>query len=192
MTNIYFVRHCESDHRVRDEMTRPLSRKGERDCALVSAYLEDKGVSLVTSSPYKRAYETVAPFAKERGLNILCMDGFKEWRIGENRDADFTALLKRCWTDFDYKLTSGENLHEVQVRNIDTLSTLRRAHPNEAIAIGTHGMALSTIVNHFDKTFDFNRFTEIVHLMPWVVRLTFDGDACTAIESINLFTLKKP
>ena len=44
MTAVYFVRHAQSDGSVLDARTRPLTPKGQKDCALVTAYLRDKQI----------------------------------------------------------------------------------------------------------------------------------------------------
>lgn len=189
MTNVYFVRHAESDNRVHDEMSRPLTEKGIKDRALVSDYLESKGVSVVVSSPYKRAYDTVAEFAYRKGLDIICIDAFKERRIADGWIDDFAAYSKRQWSDFDFRLPTGESLGEVQARNIEALHRLLSAYPDKTIVIGTHGTALSTIVNYFDKTFTYDAFTDMVGLMPWIVHFIFDGDKCISMDSIDPFKL---
>ncbi len=187
MTNIYFVRHAESDYRIHDEVNRPLTDKGLRDRSLVSDYLDKKGVTAVYSSPYKRAYDTVAEFAQRKGLEIVCVDAFRERNIADLWIDDFILFSKKQWNDFDFKTSTGESLREVQKRNIEALQKLINTHPNETIVIGTHGTALSTVFNYFDNSFSFERFMEIVNLMPWIVKLVFDCDQCISIDSINPF-----
>ena len=187
MTNVYFVRHAESDHHVHDDMTRPLTEKGLCDRALVSNYFNDIAVAAIFSSPFKRAYDTVAELALQKGLNIGCMDAFRERAIADVWIEDFTSFSKQQWEDFDYKISSGESLRETQTRNIQALQTLLSAYPNETIVIGSHGTALSTVINYYDNTFTYEQFNQIVGLMPWIVHFTFNGDACASIDSINLF-----
>ncbi len=55
------------------------------------------------------------------------------------------------------------------------------------IVIGTHGTALSTIVRYFDSSFGYNEFNQIKNLMPWIVMISFDHNACTEIKKYNLF-----
>lgn len=53
--------------------------------------------------------------------------------------------------------------------------------------IGSHGTALSTIVNYYQPAFLYPQFEQIRGLMPWVVHFTYDGKICKMIEHINLF-----
>ena len=68
MTHLYYVRHAQPDYSVHDDLTRPLTEKGMRDCALVTDFLTDKSIDRVFSSPYKRAVDTVQPFAAQAHL----------------------------------------------------------------------------------------------------------------------------
>ena len=54
-------------------------------------------------------------------------------------------------------------------------------------AIGTHGTALSTIVNYYDSSYGHADFMAMVNIMPWVVKMYFDGQNCAAIEKLDLF-----
>ncbi len=67
-TNVYFIRHAESDNTVRDGRIRPLTPKGLADCSLVTNYLNDKNIDMVFSSPFKRAVDTVSDFALKNNL----------------------------------------------------------------------------------------------------------------------------
>ena len=186
MTNIYFVRHAESDNNVHDDMNRPLTKKGFNDRSLVFDYFKNIEVSAVFSSPYKRAYDTVAELAAKKGLDVVCIDAFKERRI-DGWIEDFWAYSKRQWDDFDYKILSGESLRETQSRNIEALHELLSSRCDETIVVGTHGTALSTIINYFDNTFSYERFAKIVGSMPWIVHFVFDGDKCLSVNPINPF-----
>ena len=44
--------------------------------------------------------------------------------------------------------------------------------------IGSHGTALSTIINYYDNTFGYADFQKNRSLMPWVVQFTFKGHSC--------------
>ena len=100
---------------------------------------------------------------------------------------NFTDYAKQQWADFDYKLAGGESLNEVQSRNMEALHELLAAYPDKTIVAGTHGTALSTIINHYDKTFTYDNFAHIANLMPWIVHFAFDKTQCLYIKAIDLF-----
>ncbi|MBE6900892.1 MAG: histidine phosphatase family protein [Ruminococcaceae bacterium] len=189
MTTLYFVRHAEPDYSNHDDMTRELSAKGLTDRVLVAEYLADKNIHAVLSSPFKRAVDTVRYFADSTGLDVITVNDFRERRVDSGWISDFDDFCKRQWSDFDYKLSDGETLREVQQRNIAALNNVLNVYSGKNIVIGTHGTALSTIINHYDSSFGYERFCEIKMLMPWVVRMEFEGQRFVSLHSVDLFSL---
>ncbi|MBQ8575808.1 MAG: histidine phosphatase family protein [Clostridia bacterium] len=182
MTKVYFVRHAEPNYNNRDDMQRELSAKGMADRELVTQFLSDKNIEIVLSSPYKRAIDTVAHFADNKGLNIEIVDDFRERKVDSIWIEDFTSFSKAQWADFDYKLSDGESLNEVQSRNIYALKKVLEKYKDKNIAIGSHGTALSTIINYYDNSFGYEGFEKIRTVMPWIVEFTFQNDKCISIN----------
>lgn len=187
MTHIYFVRHAEPNYNNHDDYSRELSEKGLSDRKLVTSFLTDKSIDIVLSSPFKRAVDTVKDFADAYGHEIETIDDFRERKVDNCWIDDFYSFAKKQWKDFDYKLSDGETLHEVQERNISALKQVLMTYANKNIVIGSHGTALSTIINFFQPTFGFADFETIRTLMPWIVHFEFEGERCVKIEGINLF-----
>lgn len=178
MTEIYFVRHAQSDHSVCDNRTRPLTEVGLRDSKAVTWVLEDKGIDYLMSSPYKRSMDTIGDLAEALGLPIHTDEDFRERKTGDHKGKPIMEFAEQQWTDFDYKTEDGESLREVQRRNIRALNRVLAEHNGEKIVIATHGMALSTILNYYYPEFDFECFKKIVDFMPFIIRLDFDGEKC--------------
>ena len=192
MTTVYFIRHAESDTSVKDGLIRPLTEKGMRDRALVTSYLADKEISAVLSSPYKRAVDTIADFAAKRGLTIETVANFRERKSDSDMprsDAGFVRFLKHQWEDFSYTHSDGECLRDVQVRNIAALNEALIRYRGQNIAIGTHGTALSTIINYYDCSYGFDDFMNMLEIMPWIVKMQFDGCIFRSIDKIDIITL---
>lgn len=187
MTEIYFVRHAQPNCCNHDDMSRELTEKGLSDRRLVTEFLADKNISAVLSSPFKRAVDTVKELADIKKLPVITVDDFRERKIDNIWIEDFNGFCKSQWSDFDYKLSDGESLREVQRRNIAELEKVLREYSGKSIVIGTHGTALSTIVNYYDSGFGYEQFLEIKGLMPWLVCMRFDGTSLVDIETINLF-----
>ncbi|MBM7642320.1 histidine phosphatase family protein [Streptococcus loxodontisalivarius] len=189
VTTCYFVRHAEPNYDNHNDYERELSEKGERDRHLVTAFLEDKGITAIYSSPYVRAKETVRPLADKLGLAVIERDDFRERKITTDWIEDFQAFSQQQWADFSYKLADGESLSEVATRNIAALEQLLEEHEGQNLVVGSHGTALSTIINHYDKTFAYADFERVKGLMPWIVVFRFEGKTCLSIEEVNLFEL---
>ena len=189
MTTVYFVRHAESDHTKGNETTRPLTEKGEKDCRLVTEFLKDKNIDVLVSSPFKRAVDTLSDFSEASGLSIETMEDFRE---RENEwfpdESDFWCFAQKQWADFTYTLSGGECLQEVQDRNVAALKGLLLRYPGKNIVIGTHGTALSTIIHYYNSAYGFSEFEKMVHHMPWIVKMTFEGTACAELQTIDVFS----
>ncbi len=175
MTQVYFVRHAEPNYMNHDDATRELTPAGRESTKRVTAFLLDKGITAVMSSPYRRAVETMRDFADTARLPIIHVPDFRERQVDAVWIDDFNSFCRRQWADFDYRLRQGESLREVQNRNVAALEQILRTYAGQRVAIGGHGTAICTVLNHYDKSFGFEGFQAMRRLMPWIVRLDFDG-----------------
>ena len=189
LTTIYFVRHAQPNYENHDDMLRELTAKGLEDRKLVTRFLADKNVDVVLSSPFHRSIDTIRHFANSKGLEITIIEDFRERRIDSVWIEDFNGFCKKQWEDFTYKLSDGESLSEVQERNISALNQVLKDYAGKTIVVGSHGTALSTIVNYYDNSFRHAEFEKIRGLMPWVVEFSFDGQTCVGIKQYNLFEM---
>ncbi len=187
MKTVYFVRHAQPNYENHVDALRELTEKGQADTALVSAFLRDKNVDLVLSSPYLRAIETIRAFAQEAGLPIEQIDDFRERKVGNGWIENFDEFAQRQWEDFSYKLPGGESLSEVQDRNLHALKEAFHRWPeSRCIAIGSHGTALSTVIHACQPKFGYGEFFRMAK-MPWIVEFHFEGEKCLSIVSHDLF-----
>ena len=190
MTTIYFIRHAEPDYTNHSDAERPLTQKGLEDSKLVTTYLSDQDIDMVFSSPYKRAVDTIRHFADLYNHPIEIVDSFRERKIDSCWIEDYTKFSEMQWVNFDYKLTDGESLREVQNRNIEALLDVLRKYKDRSIVIGSHGTALSTVIHYYDTTFGFAEFQKIRNVMPWIVKFTFDDVKFIGIEKIDVWRSK--
>lgn len=174
MTSINFVRHALPDESWKDDRTRLLTPTGLADRKMVIELLLKLPIDCFFSSPYKSAIDTISESANAFGLEIHTDERFRERQSGENGCAG--GLLERRWQDFNFCEEGGESLSSVQKRNIQALNEMLESHKDENIVIGTHGTALSTILNFYDPSFGCDDFKRIWHWMPYVIRLDFDGN----------------
>jgi 2,3-bisphosphoglycerate-dependent phosphoglycerate mutase len=180
MTRIYFVRHAEPDRKWNDDRTKPLSDGGLVDRMTIIEKLENKNIQMVFSSPYKRSYDTIEPVAKKIGLEIVTDERFRERKPG--KEGNNIELFKKLWSDFSHCEEEGESIGEVQNRNIEALKEVLDIGKDNNIIIGTHGTALSTILNYYDSNFGFDEFLRIINFMPYMVRLEFNENGFLGME----------
>ena len=186
MTQLYFVRHAQPLYRAHDDAGRELSPKGLTDRKLVTDFLLDKGITAVLSSPYRRAADTVRDFADTIRLPIIHIPDFREREVAGEWIDDFDAFCRRQWADFDFHLPGGECLREVQLRNLSALQRVLHQYDGQRVVIGGHGTSIATVLNYFDPSFGYEGFESIRRLMPWIVRLDFEGERFLGMEKFNL------
>ena len=188
ITTVYFVRHAEPNYQNKNTELRELTEKGRKDTALVTEFLSDKHVDAVLSSPYVRAMETVRPFAEQFGFEIETDEDFREHEIAHAwvEIPDFAEYFRSCWSDFDYKLPTGESLREVQSRNLAALSRVLHRYGGKTVVVGSHGTALGTLIHHFDPSYGYEGHVRITPLMPHVVEFQFDGEKFVAMQEHRL------
>lgn len=184
-TEIYFVRHAKPDFSIREDEIRPLTKQGLEDSKLVTEFLINKDITRVYSSPFKRAVDTVRDFADRIGLPIIPVADFRERSVGMWVD-DFSVFASKQWEDWDYKLENGDSLIETQERNLAALRKILLDNRGESIVIGTHGTALSTLINYYNPNFSLEDFNRIAKIMPWIVCFTFNEETLVTIEEFEL------
>ena len=187
MAEIYFVRHAQPNYDNHDDRNRELTPKGMKDRERVTAFLRERNIGAVLSSPYRRAYDTVAGFAGESRQAIHVVEDFRERKVGNEWIPDFNAFARAQWADFTYKLPGGECLREVQARNIRALNKALEEYPDMNLAIGSHGTAMSVVIHHFDPLFGYEEFRALQGLMPGIVQFTLEGTRCLQIQWHNLY-----
>lgn len=182
MTSLYFVRHAQPDHDFKDDRNRPLTDEGISDALKISELFNDIHVSAFYSSPYTRSLETVKGSAASKGLMVNLDERLRERQSGPH--GNNMEMFRKRWADMDFHEENGESLHMVQKRNIEAVNEILNKHKDEKVVIGTHGTALSCILNYYDQAFGCDEFLEIIDLMPYVIRLDFDGEHYTGREEL--------
>ena len=170
-THIIFVRHARSQYG-EDDRTRPLTDDGLKSRKVVLEALKEFKIDCFMSSPYRRSMDTIQPAADFFGMSIVTDERFRERKAGNWE----TGWLEKRWADFSCAEENGECLASVQARNVEALKEIISEHAGETVVIGTHGTALSTILNYYDDSFGLKDFMRIVGWMPYIVELVFDGN----------------
>ena len=125
--------------------------------------------------------DTIRPAAELRNMDIRTDEQFRERQCG-----DFTSdSLARRWADFSWAEENGECLASVQGRNMEALRDVLQKYAGQTVVIGTHGTALSTILNFYNPRFGLQDFLRIVSWMPYIIELNFDGNKLIGFKELN-------
>ncbi|MBR4387300.1 MAG: histidine phosphatase family protein [Treponema sp.] len=182
MTTIYFVRHCKPDGKIQDDRNRPLTEEGLEDSNKVAEILKDKKIVVFISSPYKRSHDSIKKAADSYGMAIQTDERLRERKAGKGSNNH--EMFKKRWTDLSFAEDDGESIGAVQKRNIEALKEILKKYQDKNIVIGTHGTALSSIINFFDKSFNGESFMKIIDFMPWILKMEFDGEKFLSKEDV--------
>ena len=182
MITVYFIRHAQPDPGCGYNPEFPLTEQGKRDAEYVADVLGEKKIDAIYSSSFLRAVQTVTPLAAKKGLEVIKEYGLRERAAGQWQEnyPDYAAYITAQLLDYSCKAEGGESLKEVQDRCFEVLDRIIEEYDGKTVALGTHGMALSTILTHYYPHFTEKDFHQIVDLMPFVMRLDIENS-----EAVN-------
>lgn len=174
MTRVYFVRHAQPDHGWENTRTKPLTEEGKKDSGAVTEFFRDMEIDAFYCSPYKRSLDTISAAAALFGIDIITDERLRERESGS--DGNAPGMFEKRWSDHDFHEENGESLNMVQERNIAAFTEILRTNKDKSIVIGTHGTALSTILNYYDPSFALEDFLRIIDWMPYIIELDFEDE----------------
>lgn len=182
MTKVYFVRHAQPEHDHEDDRTRPLTAEGIVDSRIVLEILKDKEIDAFYCSPYKRSISTIQETAEYYRRGITTDERLREREKGLNGNG--YGMFQKRWADLEYHEEGGESIGMVQRRNIEVLKEILEANDGKNIVIGTHGTALSSIMNYYMPEFGCDDFLRIIDWMPYIVELDFEGQNFVSLSEL--------
>lgn len=176
MTKVYFVRHAQPRHDWDNDRTRPLTEEGVLDTAKVLELFKGVSIDKFYCSPYTRSLQTIKSTAEYYGKEIAVDERLREREKGANSDT--RGMFHKRWEDKEFHEDGGESIQMVQDRNIAALTEILKENDGKTIVIGTHGTALSSILNYYDNTFQCESFLRLIDWMPFIIELDFEGQLC--------------
>ncbi len=149
MTRLILVRHAQSmPSSELPESDWPLSALGQDQAAALAPVLAELGVDALASSPYRRAIETLRPFAEAAGLPIAVDPDLRERALGgwlEN-PTEVEDAVRRMHADLEFCLPGGETGLACLARFRAALGRAIEQSDGAIIAVGSHGGVLSHLL----------------------------------------------
>jgi probable phosphoglycerate mutase len=147
---IYVMRHGESSVNIARRLTcrdlsGELTEQGREQSARAAAWLDDKRIGAIYTSPFQRAQETAAIIGDALGIAPEVDDDLCEMDCGDlegrtDEDAwDIWAGVMARWkaVEWDAAFPGGESLRDVQQRLLRAL--VRTATAPHNVVLVTHG-----------------------------------------------------
>ena len=159
-TFVLLIRHGENDWVGENRLAGRtpnvhLNESGRKQSGRIVEALTDHPLSAVYSSPMERCVETAQPVAERHGLAVTPETGVLEVDYGEWQGGSIKELSKSPeWqlvqhAPSSFRFPGGETLYEVQTRAVATVERIREHHPDQLVAIFSHGDVIRTTIAHY-------------------------------------------
>lgn len=153
---IIAVRHCKATGQESDA---PLTEEGLHQAKELADFLQEYRFDIVISSPFKRAVDTIKPYAEFNHTGIKTDERLAE-RILSNQtdpDWDWRFHLERTYNDEHLKFPGGESTFEAKQRVHSLIKELQDADHHSVLLV-THGNLMSLLINLYDPSFGFKEW----------------------------------
>ncbi|MDP2931861.1 MAG: histidine phosphatase family protein [Chloroflexota bacterium] len=147
MTEIMLVRHGETEWNVgeifRGRADIPLSQTGLKQAELLAAYLSDRKIEAVYSSPLQRAVKTAALIAGYHRLEVTIEPGLNDLDFGKWQGLSLPQVKEQYPTLFaewasqpdKVKIPSGESLADVRQRALRVVEEVIASYRGTAVLV---------------------------------------------------------
>jgi probable phosphomutase (TIGR03848 family) len=184
-TYILLIRHGENDWVGENRLAGRtpgvhLNESGVEQSQRLVESLSGHQLSAVYSSPMERCVETAQPIAENHGLAVTHEPGVLEVDYGEWQGGSIKELAKSPeWqlvqhAPSSFRFPGGETLFEVQARAVGTIERIRRRHPDQVVAIFSHGDVIRTTVAHY-MGIPFDLFQRVIIGTGSISAVAFHG-----------------
>lgn len=132
-----------------------LSPQGRVMADELGGYLEPVPLTAIYTSPHRRCRETASAVARGRGIRPRIDRAFIEADYGKWLGRPLKSLYRlKAWQDLmaeasRFRFPEGGTLQETQVRAAAGVEALLVKHPDEQVAVSTHGDIIKVIVAHY-------------------------------------------
>jgi len=155
-----------------------LTERGRAEIAAVAERLAEDGVAALYASPLERTRESAEILSERLGLPVQFRDDVIELDYGEWTGTTFEAIRAdprwKLWSSARSLacIPGGETMREVQRRVVEALLELQARHPEETVAIVSHGDVIrAALVFALGMPLDFYHRIEVSQGSVSTIRL---------------------
>jgi alpha-ribazole phosphatase len=158
---LILIRHGQTDWnlagRYQGQSDLPLNQRGREQALQIASSLDGTDLSAIYASDLARARDTAQTLAHTTGLEVHLDPRLREINQGEwegMRFAEIQAgypqeLKRRRESHLDFAPPGGETVQEVRKRVLSAVQEIVRRHPDQTVAIVSHGLALAVVRAHY-------------------------------------------
>lgn len=160
MTRFLLIRHGETqwnkDMLCMGHTDIPLSKAGIRQAECLAERLKTWKIDAVYASDLSRAYGTAEIIARSHNLPVGKLSALRELNFGEWEGCTYAQVeerdpagLKEWWGDIkNNRVPGGETFDELRQRAMAGLQQLVERHPEQTVAVVSHGGTIKAILCH--------------------------------------------
>jgi len=130
-TMVYVIVHGEPDVNKPDG----LSERGKNQIGDLGRSRVATGVRKIYSSPAEMCLKTAGLLRKEFEAPVDVKECLKEAALGESKNNDLGALLKKMWDDPGFTHKSGESLFDARRRLGECMNIIGDRHTGDSVAV---------------------------------------------------------
>lgn len=158
MTNIYLIRHAESDGNIAKKLcghtNSDVTERGMIQLSNLSERFKAVQIDKIYASPLKRAKKTAEAVNRFHGLDITFDDNLKELYAGDWEAQPYDVLKKDYKDDYEiwcsyphlFKSPNGESMAECYERIVNEVKKLAGSNDGKTIVIVSHGCVLRNLM----------------------------------------------
>ncbi|NLF35427.1 MAG: GNAT family N-acetyltransferase [Clostridiales bacterium] len=161
MTRLYLIRHAEAEgnlyRRIHGQYDSLITENGYRQIAALRGRFQHIPINAVYSSDLFRAATTAKAIYGPRGLTLITRKALREVDMGrwEDRPWGEVARVDRArlalfnQTSPLWQAEEGEGFGDIRARVTAALRQIVKHHPNQTVAVVSHGMAIRNALAFF-------------------------------------------
>ncbi len=151
MTNIYLVRHCESEGNLikvfQGHLDTNVTENGQKQLDALSERFKNKKLDAIYSSPLKRTIATAKAINKYHNLPVIIDEQVIEINGGELEGVSWRDIhknyshLAQLWIEdiSNFATEKGDIVAEVASRGFNAIKKIAKDNVGKTVAIATHG-----------------------------------------------------
>ena len=172
---LYLVRHCQATGQEPDA---PLTELGKQQAIALANWLSEMPIRRIISSPFARAYQSIAPLSERLRLTIEVDDRLIERMLSPVPLDNWRERLAETFVDLDLSFEGGESSRTAMMRGVEVVNQAVDQGTNPVVVV-THGNLVTLILKHFDEQVGYAEWESLRN--PDVYRIKFSSEG-TCIE----------
>ena len=168
---LLLIRHCQASGQLPDDS---LTELGFSQAETLADFLSSRQIDAAVSSAFKRAQQTIEPFAASTGLTVRVDTRLNERRLSDGPLDNWREVIRASFDDLDTRAPGGESGREVLERAWACLNELLDGGYNLPLAV-THGNLMSLVLSSLDPSFGYKGWESLSNPDVYLLQKTEDG-----------------